>query len=122
MREVDFEYLVDGQPLLLPDAGVVLKEQDVESKGSGFDEAGVYHRVVVRHALRSWGFSYGLLTGEEMAYLRSLFRGKTYVTLRVRGEDGMEEQVRCRPAAWEVTLENRAEDLYRDLKLELAEC
>lgn len=68
--------MVDGVPILDPDAGVALSYQDIEGEDSGYDQAGNRHRCVIRRDAGVWGFNYTHLSEEEYAYIRNLFDGK----------------------------------------------
>jgi len=46
MRGYDFDFLIDGRPILLPDGGVEINLEDLDSAESGRDESGVMHRIV----------------------------------------------------------------------------
>lgn len=117
MREFDPIYTVDGQPMLAPDAGVELTESDLDSQAAGRDAAGYMHRALLRSGVRTWSFTYSLLTGEELSYLRALFAGKA--TFRFGCETG---QVEAYCAKREVTLYDRSRGLYKGLKFTVIEC
>lgn len=76
MRKTTDLFLIDGQPMLAPDANVEISMEDIDAADSGRDESGVMHRFVVRQGVGKWTFSYAYLTGEEYAYMESLFAGK----------------------------------------------
>lgn len=117
MRGFDTVFAVDGQPLLTPDADVELSEQDLDGASAGRDEGGFMHRVVVRHKVRTWSFTYSLLTEQELQYLRSLFEGKA--TFRF-SFDGGETTAYC--ARRSVSLHDRAHGLYKALWFDIIEC
>lgn len=122
MRSFDFDFLIDGEPILAPDAGVELEREDVESEASGMDERGVHHRFVLRPRLKKWKLRYNLLTGQEVRYLRSLFDAKTSVTVQYQELDGT--YVSCK--AWcggdSAALADKQQDLWKDMVLTIAEC
>lgn len=76
MRKLTELFLIDGQPMLAPDADVALVVEDLEASDSGMDESAYYHRFVVRQGLGRWQFFYRELTEQEYAYVESLFAGK----------------------------------------------
>ena len=117
MRSFDEVFLVDGSPILTPDEGVELRFQDLDAASAGRDEGGFMHRFVVRSRVRSWSFTYSLLTGEELAYLRSLFAGKA--TFRF-AFDGGETTAYC--SGEEVRLYDRNRGVYKGLKFDVIEC
>ena len=69
-------FTVDGAPMIVPDQGVGFSYEDLDSESSGRDESGVMHRVVLRHKVGTWSFSYSHITEAEKAYLESLFAEK----------------------------------------------
>ena len=80
MRAYDFEYQIDGRPMLVPDAGVGISFTDLDADDTGRDESGYMHREVLRERVRTWSFSYAFLTHEEYQYIMSLFSGKPTFT------------------------------------------
>lgn len=117
MRAFDTLYGIDGQPLLVPDAGVELTENDIDSEAAGRDAAGYMHRHLLRSGIRTWAFTYSFLTAEELAYLRSLFAGKASFVFGC--EDG---EVTAYCTKREVTLYDRARGLYKGMKFTVVEC
>ncbi len=73
MRKTTDLFLINGRPMLLPDAQVGVSYEDVDSADAGRDESGYMHRIMVRCKVASWSFSYGHLTEEEKNYMESLF-------------------------------------------------
>jgi len=117
VRELDAVYKVDGKPLLVPDAGVELSWNDLDSEAAGRDAAGYLHRAVLRQGVRTWAFTYSLLTGEELAYVQSLFAGKASFTFAC--ETGT---VTAYCAKQEATLYSRSRGIYKGLKFTVIEC
>lgn len=122
MRAYDYEYQIDGKPLLLPDAGVELTFSDLDADDAGRDESGFMHRQVVRERVRTWSFSYGSLTHEEYRYLMSLLEGRHVFAFSHRGLDGRAESVTAYCAKGSITLYNRRLGLYKNFKLNIIEC
>ena len=71
-------FLIDGKPMLLPDADMELSFEDLDGASAGRDEQGVMHRQVLRHKIGKWSFVYSSLNGKEYAYMESLFAGKAH--------------------------------------------
>ena len=117
MRSFDSVFLVDEQPMLVPDAGVELGFHDIDAASAGRDEAGYMHRIPVRTGVRTWSFQYGVLTEEEAAYLRGLFAGKATFTFAF---DGGQTTAYC--SRQELTLWNRARGLCKGMKFDIIEC
>lgn len=116
------DYLVDGIPMLNPDVDVEVGCEDLVSGDSGLDETGVMHRIVVRHDIRTWGFSYAFLTAEEYSYLRSLFRGKTKISFAFPNESGEVETVTAYGVFGSAVYQSKRSGLYKNLKIEIFEC
>lgn len=76
MRKLTDLFLIDGLPMLAPDEDMEISMEDIDTADSGRDESAVMHRIVVRRGVGKWSFSYAYLTGEEYAYMESLFAGK----------------------------------------------
>ena len=73
MRAKTNLFLINGQPMLAPDADASVNYEDLDSSDSGRDQSGVMHRVVVRYKVPSWSFTYSHLTEEEKRYMEGLF-------------------------------------------------
>lgn len=73
MRATTELFMINGKPMLVPDAEVGVSYEDLDSSDSGRDESGVMHRIPVRYKVASWSFSYSYLTEEEKQYMESLF-------------------------------------------------
>ena len=66
------DYLIEGQPLLIPDADVTVTGTDLDASDAGRDESGVMHRIPVRYKVPVWSFSYSHLTEAEKQYMENL--------------------------------------------------
>lgn len=122
MRNYDFEYLVDNRPMLIPDTGVEISFSDLDSEDSGRDEAGFMHREVLRERVRTWSFSYAILTHEDYRYLMDLFAGKPTFIFKLRGLDGRPEEVQAYCSKGSISLYNRLTGLYKNMKFNIIEC
>lgn len=122
MRVYDNGFQVDGKPLLAPDAGVELGFSDLDSAETGRDESGVMHRMVVREKVRTFGFSYAHLTGEEYRYLRSLIEGKPTFTFRFQDENGTAASCKAYCSNFSLSLYNRQMGMYQGMKFNIIEC
>ena len=122
MRAYDFEYQIDNRPMLVPDAGVGIAFTDLDGDDTGRDESGYMHRDVLRERVRTWSFSYAILSHEEYQYIMSLFSGKPTFTFKHRGLDGQEEEVRAYSSKSSITLYNRRTGLYKNMQFNIIEC
>mgnify|MGYP007112557199 CR=1 FL=1 len=51
-------FKIDGKPMFAPDGDMGFSFEDLDGADSGRDEAGVMHRVIVRHSVGTWSFTY----------------------------------------------------------------
>ena len=73
MRATTDLFQINGKPMLVPDAEVTVSFSDLDASDAGRDESGFMHRIVVRHKVGSWKFTYSHLTEAEKQYMESLF-------------------------------------------------
>ena len=86
MRKTTNLFLIDGQPMLVPDENVEISMEDIDASDSGRDESGVMYRFVVRHGVGKWTFSYAHLTKEDYAYMEGLFAEKATFSFSYRDD------------------------------------
>lgn len=115
-------FLVDGAPVLVPDADVVMTQSDLDAADAGRDESGIMHRIVVRHRVKSWEFRYAVLTGEEYAYMQSLFAGKASFTFSYPGETGQMESCAAYCSNHSITYHNAARGIYTNYRFSVIAC
>ena len=121
-RDFSSRFRIDGQKMLDPDA-VDITENDLDAEYSGRDEAGFLQRVVLREGVRTWSFTYAVLSDDEYLYLRRLFRGKpvfrfTHDSLK----NGEEETVQAYCAKRSIVLRDPINKQYKNLKFNIIEC
>lgn len=73
MRKMFPYFLINGKPVLAPNAGVVFSYEDLDDAATGRDEGGFMHRFPVRYKVGTWSFTYTDLTEEEKNYMENLF-------------------------------------------------
>ena len=122
MRSTTSDFLIDGNPLLAPDSGVVLQRQDLESEASGMDERGIRHRIILRPRLKKWTLRYKLLTGQEVRYLQSLFEEKDTVNFQYLLPGGTVESCVASCSEDTAALADSKEDLWENMVLVITEC
>lgn len=122
MRDYFFDFQVDGQPLLAPDAGVAVKTTELLSADSGRDESGFLHRRLLRQGMRQWDFSYAAVTGQEYRYLLGLFAGKGSFAFSFRDEEGQPGLAQCYCAGCAASLYDSTRSVYQALKFSVVEC
>lgn len=116
------EFRVDGQPILVPDADVAVTQTDLDASDAGRDESGVMHRIPVRYRIKTWEFSYTALTGEEYAYMQSLFAGKPQFTFTYREDDGNIAHCIAYCSNSSICYHNARLNLYKNYKFTVIEC
>lgn len=122
MRQYYYDVLVDGKPILIPDADITAEYSDLDSAESGRDESGVMHRIVLRRGVLKLVIPYGSLDREEYLYMESLFAGKRSFTLTYRDHDGSIAERQCYRSNHGIVLRNVRTGQYRDYKCSIIEC
>ena len=122
MRKYDFEFLIDGKPILLCDSGVEISMEDLDSSESGRDESGVMHRIVLRERVKKFVIPYSHLTREEYLYTMSLFEGKPTFRVEMLDANGEIVNFTAYCSKFGITLRNRRTGLYENLNLSIIEC
>lgn len=122
LREFSIGYYVDGKPLLDPDLNVEITKNDLDSAETGRDESGVMHRIVLREGVRTWGFTYAILSAAEYAYMESLFKGKTTFEFAFVSEKGELCTTRAYCSKRNITLRDYRTGVYKNLKFNIIEC
>lgn len=122
MNTVTELFKIDGKALLAPDAGVEVSYSDLDAADSGRDEAGFMHRLVVRHKIPSWQFSYTHLTAGEYAYMRSVLPQTGTFMFTYPNEDGELEETEAYISKYTVLWDNLRLGAYRNLKFSIIGC
>lgn len=115
-------FLVDGQPMLVPDGDMAISAEDIVSADSGRDESGALHRFGVRQGLGSWLFSYTRLTREEYGYMESLFGGKDTFRFTYPAPNGTAQTVTAYRSKHDILLHCAATGLYRNYQFRITAC
>lgn len=117
-------FLIDGKPMLCPDAGVKFSCEDLDSSESGRDQSGFMHRVVIRYKVPTWGFSYSKLTTEEKNYIESLFPdAATFMfTHPSRHDPSLQETTKCYRSKYSLTWQNAVTGLWSGLSFNIISC
>lgn len=122
MRKLDYDYQIGGKPMPVPDAGVEESFADLDSEDSGRDEAGFMHRIRMRPRVRTWGFTYAVLSRDEYRYLDTLLKENETFTFSFRGLDGQPEQAVCYCSQGSISLYDQRRGVYKNLKFNIIEC
>lgn len=121
MRPYYNDLLIDGQPVLVPDADITIEYTDIDSEESGRDESYYMHRVVVRRGVKKWPLVYASLTREEYLYMESLFQGKDDFTVTYRDHDGKTAECVCYRSKHSITIHNAKTGDYRNYSFNIIE-
>lgn len=122
MRKHYFDFLIDGQPILVPDADITVSYEDLDSSESGRDESGFMHRVVLRTDVRKIPLSYAFLSREDYLYMESLFRGKKDFQVDCRDFDGSPLSFRAYRSKHSITIFNARSGVYKNYTFNIIEC
>ena len=121
---VTSSYQINGAVLPAPDENVEMTFADMQCSDCDYDESGVYHRMVRRHAVGSWSFCYSRLTQEEYAYLLGILPRSGCFTFTYPAPDDC--TALCTTAAYvtghTVALKSLKDKTYRELKFTVNEC
>lgn len=118
---LDSDFLINGQAVPAPDAGLELSYQDLDSEDAGRDESGYLHRSVLRRKVRTWGLSYSFLTAGEYAALLGLLTAGDTFQLTYR-EEGQTRQTTAYCAKLTASLRDRKQGIYQNVKCNIIEC
>lgn len=116
------DFLINDTPMLTPDAGIDLKRTDMEHRSSGTDESGVMHRILCRSDVKTWDFSYAILTAEEYAYMVGLLHGKAIFRFTFVNDEGEKETVNAYCKETSVSYWSRRRGLYKNLQFTVIQC
>lgn len=121
MRPHYNDLLIDGQPVLVPDADIAIEYTDIDSEESGRDESYYMHRVVVRRGVKKWPLVYASITREEYLYMESLFQGKDDFTVTYLDHDGEIAECVCYRSKHSITIHNAKTGDYRNYSFNIIE-
>ena len=117
-------FLIDGLPMLAPDAGMEFSFEDLDSSDSGRDESGYMHRIMVRCKVGTWSFNYGALRQAELDYMESLFAGKATFsfTFPDAANGGDPKTVQAYRSKYGIVWHSAKTGEYRNYKFGIIEC
>ena len=122
MRKFLFDLLIDGQPVLAPDADVAISFEDLDSEESGRDESGFMHRVLLRSGVKKIPLSYAVLDMEEYRYMESLFQGKREFKVDCRGCDGSPLSFVAYRSKHSISIHNIVTGVHKNYSFSIIEC
>lgn len=123
MKTTD-KFLIDGKPMLVPDAGVGFNYEDLDSSDSGRDQSGYMHRVILRRKVPSWNFNFTGVTAEEYAYMESLFPDTPtfQFTHPSRADDTVLETTKCYRSKYGISWQNAVTGLWSGYSFNIISC
>ena len=124
MRATTQLFQINGKPMLTPDAEVVVSYSDLDASDAGRDESGFMHRIVVRHKVGSWKFSYSHLTEEEKRYVENLFSDAATFQFRhpSRLDATVAEETLCYRSKYDISWKNARTGLWSGYGFSIIEC
>ena len=120
MRKYDYDFLIDGNPILIADEGVQITEKDIVQ--SGTDESGIKRRDVIREGVLTISIPYSRLTREEYNYIRSLIKGKAFFSVTLLDLDGQVRTITAYCEKIPISLYNKTLGVYKKLTITITEC
>ena len=123
MRSLTELFLINGKPMLTPDADVTVSYEDIDAADAGRDQAGYMHRSLVRSKVASWSFSYNFLTEEEKNYMESIFptSGTFNFTHPARNESGLIDTT-CYRSKYTISWRSAKTGLWSGYGFTIIEC
>lgn len=81
------EWLVNGEPLYIPSAGIQIEHTNLAGSSSGRTEDGIMHIDWVRRDIRKVNLRWSAMTASELNYVLGLMQGKEFkFTFKDRGQ------------------------------------
>lgn len=124
MRAKTELFQINGIPMLVPDAEVAVSFSDLDASDAGRDESGFMHRIVVRHKVGSWKFTYAHLTEEEKQYMENLFSEDATFLFRHPSRENarISEQTLCYRSKYDISWKNARTGLWSGYGFSIIEC
>lgn len=122
MREYYYDFLIDNDPILVPDADIAWEYNDLDSEETGRDESGVMHRVVIREGVRKCTLQYSRLSRDEYVYMTSLFAGKSEFVVDFLDHDGDRRSFNAYHSNHSITVRNAKTGEYMNYNPTIIEC
>lgn len=117
-------FKINGQSMIIPDAGVGFSYEDIDDSSSGRDESGWMHRYVARYKVGKWSFSFASITEEEKRYLESLFPNAPDFSFTHPSRENSDFLVstRCYCSKIDMSWYNAKEGVWKNYKFNIIEC
>ena len=117
-------FLLDGKPIVAPDADVEMSFEDLDAAQSGRDESGFMHRIRAREKVGVWRFRYSHLRGEQYRYMLSaLPREASFLfTYPDPQNPGSQKTTTAYLSAYSAVWRSARTDTYRNFEFSVIEC
>lgn len=115
------DFTIDGNPIIVPDANVGISRNDLDSEGSGRDEQGYMHRIVLRKGVRKWSFHYSSLKKEEYDYMVSILNASDEFVFGFKNGEEMETTL-AYSSSNDAALYNATKGIYKNFSFNIIEC
>lgn len=117
-----FEYFkIDKKPILAPDQDLGISKKDLDAEGSGRDELGFMHRIILRERVGTWNLKYSVLREYEYEYMNELFEGKPEFDLNIRiGSKEIKTRGYC--SSVNASLHDANKGIYKGVTFSIIEC
>ena len=124
MRATTELFQINGKPMLAPDAEMVVSYTDLDASDAGRDESGFMHRIVVRHKVGSWKFTYSHLTEAEKRYMENLFSDAATFRFQhpSRLDAAVAEETLCYRSKYDISWKNARTGLWSGYGFSIIEC
>lgn len=121
MRNFYNFFKIDKKPILAPDQDLGFSKQDLDAEGSGRDELGYMHRIVLREKVGKWNLNYSTLNENEYDYMNGLIEGKSEFNLEIRrGSKKIQTKGYC--SSVKASLHNGIKGIYKGVSFTIIEC
>ena len=125
MARITFDQLlINGKPMFAPDASIDFSYEDLDDDGSGRDESGAMHRIVVLYKVMSGSFEFSHLSLDDYIYMESLFPDEPdfLFTHPSRKDPRLLVTTRCYRSKYGISWYNARSGEYRNYKFNIMAC
>lgn len=120
MRQFYEKFKVENMPILAPDQDMPFSTQDLDAEGSGRDELGYMHRIVLRQRVGKLELKYSTLNKQEFDYMNTLLR-KPEFSLEIRKSNEI-IKTRAYCSGVSAVLRDAVKEIYKDVSFSIVEC
>ena len=119
-----YPYLIEGNPIPLPDEEVEMSFEDLDRAEAGRDESGYMHRLVARYKVGSWHFVYSHLTQQTYQKILQLLpkKGSFVFSYPDPMNPDQYKHTTAYLSNYGIVWRDASTGLYRNLKFSIIEC